>query len=162
MQYCNCSEGLKVKFWLLLQPYSNPLWYSEMCCALYPNPRDSEYWQPGETIFVPESPPTLSTSIPRHRTSYYVPPSTEVGDILQCFQSSMEQKLTEILSSMTSIKERMDKLEGRQKSLEDEVRATSSLSSSSVCTPEPNSKVRRRVTPPSLQVCCYSSNNVYM
>lgn len=64
----------------------------------------------------------------------------------------MEQQLSSLNTSLTSITERMDSLEGRQKLLEEEIKANTSLSSSSVSTPEPSAKGRRRVTPTSLQV----------
>ena len=67
----------------------------------------------------------------------------------------------ELCSTMSCIKERMDSLEARQKSLENEVRANTSVSSSSTCTLEPNLKGRHRVTPTSLQVCC-RNNYIYI
>lgn len=116
--------------------------------------RDCDYWQPGEQIpgpipFVPESPTPLSTSTPQPSVNQR---ENTLVDMLQCFQSSMEQQLSSLCTSLTSINERMDSLEGRQKSLEEEVRANSSLSSSSISIPEASSGVRRRVTPTSLQV----------
>ena len=67
-------------------------------------------------------------------------------DMLQCFHLSMEQQLSSVCTSLSSINECMDSLEGRQKSLEEEVRANSSLPSSSISTPEPRSGVHWRVT----------------
>ena len=64
----------------------------------------------------------------------------------------MEKQLTAVCNKLGNIDERMDNLEGQQKTLEDEVKANPSLSSSSVCTPEPRPRQRRRVTPTSLQV----------
>ena len=64
----------------------------------------------------------------------------------------MEKQLTSVCTKLGNISQRMDSLEGRQKALEDEVKASGSVSSSSVCTPEPGPRVRRRVTPTALQV----------
>lgn len=115
--------------------------------------RDCDYWQPGETIpFIPESPTPRSTSTPQHLRSSVNQSDTTLVDMLQCFQSSMEQQLSSLNTSLTSITERMDSLEGRQKLLEEEIKVNTSLSSSSVSTPEPSAKSRRRVTPTSLQV----------
>ena len=62
----------------------------------------------------------------------------------------MEKQLTSVCTKLGNISQRMDSLEGRQKALEDEVKASGSVSSSSVCTPEPGPRVRRRVTPTAL------------
>ena len=72
----------------------------------------------------------------------------------------MEKQLTTVCSKLSNMDERMDNLEGRQKTLENEVKANTSLSSSSVCTPEPRPRVRRRVTPTSLQVDVVMCRNV--
>ena len=124
------------------------------CALLIPLHRGCDYWRPGEKIprpFVPESPTPLSTSTPQLNVNRQ---ENTLVDMLQCFHSSMEQQLSSVCTSLTSINERMDSLEGRQKVLEEEVRANSSLSSSSISTPEPSTGVRRRVTPTSLQVLC--------
>ena len=102
------------------------------CALLFPLHRGCDYWRPGEEIpspFVPESPTPLSTSTPQLSVNRQ---ENTLVDMLQCFHSSMEQLLSSVCTSLTSINEHKDSLEGRQKSLEEEVRANSSLSSSSI------------------------------
>ena len=61
----------------------------------------------------------LSTSTPQLSVNRQ---ENTLVDMLQCFHSSMEQQLSSVCTSLTSINEHMDSLEGRQKSLEEEVR----------------------------------------
>lgn len=109
--------------------------------------RESSYWQPGEvlpinsenTTYAPESP------IPARDNSQLV-------DFLKDFQADISRRLSDVSEKLQGIDTRMDGLEKRQKCLEDEVHASSSLSSSSTPSPAlPNGK-RRRVTPTALQV----------
>ena len=53
-----------------------------------------------------------------------------VMDVLQTFQSSLDKQLTTVNTQFESIGTRIDKLESRQSSLEEEVRASTSLYSS--------------------------------
>lgn len=114
-------------------------------CSPLPNCRDhDDCWQPGQALptFIPESPEALSTSTPHHQTVSRS--DNTLADMLQCFQASMETQFIAVCGKLTNINERMDVLEVRQKLLEEAVKTTSSLSSSSnYSTPEPSSKVRR-------------------
>ena len=107
--------------------------------------RQSSYWQPGEVLpindiaYAPESP------VPDQEDSHLV-------DVLKDFKADMSKCLLDVSEKLKGIDSRMDGLEKRQKSLEDEVHANSSLSSSNTPSPAlPNGK-RRRVTPTVLQV----------
>ena len=86
------------------------------------------YWQPGETLplvtpqnmrsnspdlFVPESP--VNSGVGNNVT---------VMDVLQTFQSSLDKQLTTVSTQLESIGTKTDKLESRQSSLEEEVRAS--------------------------------------
>ena len=93
-------------------------------------------------LFVPESPVNSG-----------VHSSATVMDVLQSFQASLDKQLTTVSSQLENIGTRIDKLEARQSSLEEEVRASTSLSSStSSPTIVGSSSKRKHVTPTILQV----------
>ena len=93
-------------------------------------------------LFIPESP--VNSGVGNNAT---------VMDVLQTFQSSLDKQLTTVSTQLESIGTRIDKLESRQSSLEEEVRANTTLSSSTSSPAVTGSSSRRkRVTPTLLQV----------
>ena len=83
--------------------------------------------------------------------------SPSVADLLQVFQANMDEQLTNVCGKLDSIGSRMDLLETRQKTLEEEIRTTASASSSSsspatTCTLRDNMYKRHHITPPVMQV----------
>ena len=107
---------------------------------------------PGETIptLVPESP--VASSTPMHHSPS--PPNCDdqahhnIADMLQAFQSSVETHLSSLALGLSSITDRMTKLESQQHALEKEVRGASIKTSAS-----PRKGKRRREVPSALHVC---------
>ena len=115
------------------------------------------YWQPGETLPLATTPNLRSNSpdlfVPESPINSGVRSNATVMDVLQTFQASLDKQLTTVSTQLESIGTRIDKLEARQSSLEDEVRASTSLSSSTSSPAITGSSSRRkRVTPTLLQV----------
>ena len=101
---------------------------------------------PGQTIPThrrPPPPPVSPDSDP------FQSQQPSVIDMLQLFQSSVDKQLNTVCDKLETINSRMTVLETRQKSLEDEVR--SSTSSSTNSTPQ-SGRRRKRLTPVALQV----------
>lgn len=75
---------------------------------------------------------------------------TLLGQMLKEFSLLFNLKLTNLCEKIDDISSRMESIEGRQKSLEEEIRVSSSCSSPIIVTPL--SGGRRRRTPVALQV----------
>ena len=96
-------------------------------------------WQPGEVL-----PPRLPRGCK---------PTTSPGSltaVLQTFQQSMDTQLTNVCTKLDSINSRMDLLETQQKTLEEEIRFSTSSNTSISSSVSGN---RKRATPAALQVC---------
>ena len=96
-------------------------------------------------VYAPDSP-----DVTRGRHSHGGDTS-EIVDLLQTFQHSLDSKLQTVCAKLEDIDSRMENIESRQRSLEEQVResVTSSASTS------PGSELdrrRKRVTPAQLQV----------
>ena len=94
-------------------------------------------------LFIPDSP--IDSGVNASSSS-----ANAIVDVLQTFQASLDKQLTTVSGHLESIGTRLDKLESRQLSLEEEVRASTSFSSST-SSPATTGK-RKRVTPTFLQV----------
>ena len=117
---------------------------------------------PGEVLPIPRSstPDPFSTNDPdspihnsgHERTNDNSQDQNRMFDLLQTFQTSIDNKLGTVVNDLVSIKSTLERLETRQSALENEVH-NSSLSSSVPSTPTttPGAK-RKRVTPTALQV----------
>lgn len=128
--------------------------YGNDTYLLYPACR---YWQPGETLPLMTTPNLRSNSpdlfVPESPVNSGVHSSATVMDVLQSFQASLDKQLTTVSSQLENIGTRIDKLEARQSSLEEEVRASTSLSSSTSSSAIVGSSSKRKhVTPTVLQV----------
>ena len=72
--------------------------------------------------------------------------------LLQSFQESMDSKIGTVCTKIDGISDRLDALETRQKTLEEDVRSSASSSTSF----SPGTALKRnRVTPVALQVSAY-------
>ena len=108
--------------------------------------RIREYWGPGETLPRPDN--TLHSG-----TGPLDKEPGSVVDVLNVFQANLEKQIGLVCSKLESIDSRMDLLETRQKSLEEEIKANHSISSESTCSPGASTGSRRqRVTPTAMQV----------
>ena len=131
------------------------------CCST-----NSRVWLPGQTLPAlgpsyqssysasfqfPESPIASSSPLPSDRGP--VNTIESVADVLQLLHSSLDKQLSTVCDKLDSVCSRMDILETRQKSLEEEVRTSTSLSSSTYSSPGSSQpQKRKRVTPTDLQV----------
>ena len=75
----------------------------------------------------------------------------EVPELITTIHSSLGSQLQNVVGMLTGIEDRIKSLEARQKSLEDEVRHSTSLSSSPGSDCQTTSR-RKRATPAELQV----------
>ena len=104
-------------------------------------------------MFVPESPipdSPIAMSTPHHHNTSTVPTHhSDILDMLQKFQSSVETQLASVASGLSSVTTRMTELESQQQALEREVKGACKTAPSS--TPHRRRR-RRRDVPTALQV----------
>lgn len=104
------------------------------------------------TVMAPESP---FNDVPADHSSSA---NSEILDALKGMQEGVESKFSTIADKLETVCDRLNVLESRQKSMEEEIRASSSSATS--CSPSaliPGKRIRR--TPPALQVRC--NNTVF-
>ena len=75
-----------------------------------------------------------------------------VAELVSTIHSSLDSKLNSVMQQLSGIENRMTSLETRQQTLEQEVRYSSTLSSSPGGSDTSGSTKRKRVTPVELQV----------
>ena len=76
-----------------------------------------------------------------------------IAELISTIHSSLDSKLSNVMTQLSGIENRIISLETRQTTLEEEVRHSSTLSSSPSGSDSSNTVKRKRVTPVELQVC---------
>ena len=120
------------------------------------------YWEPGEVLPVTSSDDVdeesclLNSDMQNDQIEQQddIRQNTAVIDLLKAFQANIDKHMTSVGTKLDGIQSRMNDLEARQKSLENEVHDSTSLSSSTNSSPVVSKGKRRRVTPTALQVQC--------
>ena len=132
---------------------NNVIIYS-IFCSFSP----SQYWQPEQTLLPTNKPPNLLNYTGANGDyATHVNDVQKLTSILQLFQESIDSKLG-------SISHRLDALETWQKTLEEDIKSTTTSSSTSVSPKSLNpgsTGKRRRNIPLVLQVRTFSPNLNY-